>query len=141
MTEEDIKALAKEAIPTHPVYQDLLSDLGWKDYINHLRMEWVKGYKAASKEEVLDPMPTEDDFTYGASDASGEVYDQFDRRRYEYELKKWKERNKPKEEVSWDEALGKFKETDKYMPYSTSVTMANYINWLKQNYTLIPKTK
>jgi hypothetical protein len=46
-----------------------------------------------------------------------------------------------KEEVSWDEALGKFKETDKYMPYSTSVTMANYINWLKQNYTLIPKTK
>jgi hypothetical protein len=84
-------------------------------------------------EEVFDPMPTEDDFTSGAPDASGEIYDQFDRRGYEYALKKWKERNNVKEEVSWDEAWKKY--CNGWHSEST------YVSWLNNNYTLIPKNQ
>lgn len=48
-SEEEIERMAEDVIKTYPIYADLLSDMRWQTYINHLRMEWVKGYKAAIK--------------------------------------------------------------------------------------------
>ncbi len=46
-TDEEIMWLATDAIPVYPIYADALDSLDWGKYIDHLRMEWAKGYKAA----------------------------------------------------------------------------------------------
>jgi hypothetical protein len=47
VSEEEIERMAEKEIPMFPVYADQLQNLQWKDYINHLRMEWINGFKAA----------------------------------------------------------------------------------------------
>lgn len=101
-------------------------------------MGYNKAKAALSKPLESDPMPDELDYVTGAADASEEVYDQFLKVEYEYDLNEWKKRQAALSKGNWtDEEMIAFARNLMDKRIVLTDELPDYNDWYKNELQLL----